>query len=95
MWPEKFIDFVMWKMDPMSGCDIRLVFTLQPRDRTLQHKQCVHLWNNYLYVIILWINSLINQLINKFIVKLLNCVTLKLERTELWHKFRIFSPYIV
>ena len=36
----------MWKMDPMSGFDIRLVFTLQPGDSTLQYKRCVHLWNN-------------------------------------------------
>ena len=43
------------KMDPMSGCDIRLVFTLPPSDSTLQYKRCVHLWNNYLYIIILWI----------------------------------------
>ena len=27
----------MWKMDPMSGCDICLVFTLPPRDSTLQY----------------------------------------------------------
>ena len=26
--------FFMWKMDPMSGCDIRLVFTIPPRDST-------------------------------------------------------------
>ena len=36
LWPEYFIDVFMWKLDPMSGCDIRLVFTLQPRDSTLQ-----------------------------------------------------------
>ena len=34
-------------MDPMSGFDIRLVFTLPPRDSTLQYKRCVHFWNNY------------------------------------------------
>ena len=37
----------MWKMDPMSGFDIRLVFTLPPRDSTLQYKRCVHFWNNF------------------------------------------------
>ena len=31
----------------MSSCDIRLVFTLPPRDSTLQYKRCVHLWNNF------------------------------------------------
>ena len=46
LWPEYFIDF-MWKMDPMSGCDIPLVFTLPPRDSTLQYKRCVHLWNKF------------------------------------------------
>ena len=39
--------FFMWKMDPMSGCDIRLVFTLPPRDSTLQYKKYVHFWNNF------------------------------------------------
>ena len=39
----------------MSGCDIRLVFTLPPRDSTLQYKRSVHLLNNYLYIIILWV----------------------------------------
>ena len=34
-------------MDPMSGCDIRLVFTFPPKDSTLQCKKCVHLWNNF------------------------------------------------
>jgi len=47
LWPEYFIDFFMWKMDPMSGLDIRLVFTLPPRDITLQYKRCVHFWNNF------------------------------------------------
>ena len=30
LWPEYFIDYFMWKMDPMSGFDICLVFTLRP-----------------------------------------------------------------
>ena len=47
IWPEYFIDFFMWKMDPMSGFGIRLVFTLPPRDSTLQYKRCVHFWNNF------------------------------------------------
>ena len=34
-------------MDPMSGFYIRLVFTLAPRDSTLQYKRCVHFWNNF------------------------------------------------
>ena len=37
----------MWKMDPMSGLDIRRVFTLPPSDSTLQYKRCVHSWNNF------------------------------------------------
>ena len=37
----------MWKMDPMSGFDIRLVFTLPPRDSILQYKRCVHFSNNF------------------------------------------------
>ena len=43
--------FFMWKIDPTSGCEIRLVFTLQPTDSALQFKKYVHLWD--LYVIIL------------------------------------------
>ena len=43
----------MWKMDPMSGFDIRLVFTLPPRDSTLQYKRCIHLWNNVTCIITL------------------------------------------
>ena len=41
--------FFKWKMVPMSGCDIRIVFTLPPRDSTLhrQYKRVVHLWNNF------------------------------------------------
>ena len=43
----------MWKMDPMSGFDIRLVFTLPPRDSTLQYIRWVHLWNNFPCIITL------------------------------------------
>ena len=39
--------FFMWKMDPMSVFDIRLVFTLPPRDSTLQYKRLLHLWYNF------------------------------------------------
>ena len=44
LWPEYFF---MGKMDPMSGFDIRLVFTLPPRESTVQYKRCAHLWNNF------------------------------------------------
>ena len=40
-------------MYPISGFDIRLVFTLPPRDSTLQYKRCVCLWNNFPCIIIL------------------------------------------
>ena len=43
LWPEYFIDFLCEKMDPMSGCDIRLVLTLTTRDSTIQYKKCVDL----------------------------------------------------
>ena len=52
LWPEYVIVF-MWKMDLMSGCDIRLVFTLPPRDSTLHYKRCVHLWNKFPCIIAL------------------------------------------
>ena len=45
--------FFMWKMDPMSGFDNRVVFTLPPRDITLQYKRCIHLWNNFPCIITL------------------------------------------
>ena len=45
--------FFMWKMDPMSGFDIRLVFTLPPRESTLHYKRCVHLWNKFPCIITL------------------------------------------
>ena len=45
--------FFMWKIDPMPDCDIRLVFTLPPRDSTLQNKRCVQLWNNFPCIITL------------------------------------------
>ena len=65
LWPEYFIDFFMWKMDPMSSCDIRLVFTLQPRDSTLRYKSWVHLWNNFPCIITLHKSTLLNfRLIN-------------------------------
>ena len=37
----------------MSGFDIRLVFTLPPRDSTQQYKRCVHLCNNFPCIITL------------------------------------------
>ena len=58
--------FFMWKMDPMSGCDIRLVFTLPPRDSTLQYKRCAHLWNNFPCII---------TLMQTVICKAENCIT--------------------
>ena len=48
-----FYWFFMWKMGPMSGFDILPVFTLPPRDSTLQFKRCVHLWNNFPCIITL------------------------------------------
>ena len=47
--------FFIWKMNPMSGFDIRLVLTLPPRDSTLQYKRCVHLWNNFICITSLFV----------------------------------------
>ena len=47
LWPEYFIDFLMKKMDPMSGFNNRLLFTLPSRDSKLQYIRCVHFWNNF------------------------------------------------
>ena len=46
--------FFMLKMHPMSGCDIRVVFTSSPRDSTLQYKKSIQLWNNFPSNIIYW-----------------------------------------
>ena len=44
LWPEYFIVFLCERWIP---CDIRLDFTFQPRDSTLQYKKCLHLWNKF------------------------------------------------
>ena len=56
------------------GCDIRFVFTLPPRDSTLQYKRCVHLWNNFPCIITLVLRSLFISFYllvkNKFVLQL-------------------------
>ena len=55
----------------MSGCNIRLVFTLPRRDSTLQYKRCIHFWNNFLCITVLQMNDLLlPKLIWAFIVEL-------------------------
>ena len=44
---DQNISFIFYVKDPMSGCCIGLVFTLPPRDSTLQYKRCQLLWNNF------------------------------------------------
>ncbi len=57
--------------DPMSGYNIRLVFTLPPRDSTLQYKRCIHFWNNFLCITVLQMNDLLlPKLMWAFIVEL-------------------------
>ena len=51
--------FFMGKMDLKSGFDIRLVFTLPPRDSTLQYKRCVHIWKNFPCIITLSLTRII------------------------------------
>ena len=54
LWPEYFIDVLyLWKMDPISDLYNHLVFTLPPRDSTLQYKRCVHLWYKFPCIITL------------------------------------------
>ena len=64
----------------MSGFDIRLVFSLTPRDNTLQFIRCVYLWNNFpciksliLLVKLMWISKgslkiiwFMTSLVNRF-----------------------------
>ena len=44
---QNFSSISFVKIDSMSGCDFRLVFTFPSKDSTLQYKKCVHLWNNF------------------------------------------------
>ena len=44
-WPEYFIDFLCERWIPCQA--VTFVFTLTPRDSTLQYKRCVHFWNNF------------------------------------------------
>ena len=44
---QNISQIILEKMDSMSDCDVRLVFTLQPKDSTLQYKKYIHLWNNF------------------------------------------------
>ena len=64
--------FFMWKMDPMKGFDISLLFTLPPRDSTLQYKRCVHFWKKLSLHNILGIAHLTNITIIIIIIKIIN-----------------------
>ena len=55
---QNISQFIFVKIDSMSGCDIRLVFTFPPKDSTLQYKKCVHIWNNFSFdSTLIFINS--------------------------------------
>ena len=86
--------FFMWKMDPMSGCDIRLVSTLPPKDSTLQYKRCVHLWNNFPCIKTLtwtetWNRTQYSILSGSPELYSYTCKD-KMERFKLIHYFKIF-----
>ena len=82
--------FCMWKMDPMSDCDILLVFTLPPRDSTLQYKSYVHLWNNFPCIITLSITM------NIFITSIQCCPQRTwLQRQLYFIYFGCFSALLV
>ena len=77
--------FCIWKMDPMLGFDIRFLFTLPPRDSTLQYKRCVHLWNTFLVLVKvnrccpactnMYISSFYSMNINRLSMYIVNCNT--------------------
>ena len=50
---QNISQIIFVKMDSMSGCDIRLVFTFPPKDSTLRYKKSVHLWNIFPCIITL------------------------------------------
>ena len=57
---DQNISLIFYVKDrPMSGCNIRLVVTLPPRDSTLQYKRCVHFWNNFLCITSLDVQQII------------------------------------
>jgi len=92
LWAE-FLDKNMWKMDPMSGCDIRLVFTLPHRDSTLQYKIWVHLWNNFPYIITLHADKSLKKLFFLKIIPIRYFIEDKEDQSELksfWLLFEVF-----
>ena len=76
--------FYMWKMYPISGCDIRLVFTLPPRDSTLQYKRCEHLWNNFLCISTLYILNFYNNHYSWYWYLLINVLTFVSYNTHVY-----------
>ena len=86
LWPEYFIDFFMWKiMDPMSGFDICLMFTLPPRDSILQYKKCIHLWNNFPCIITL--DATVNNLFNLNYFMCSSLLSLRKILNKPWNMF--------
>ena len=65
-------------------CDIRLVFTLPPRDSTLQYKRCAHLWNNFPCIITLDRTNLKRMRIND---------NLKFVNIIIWRLNLVFFSY--
>ena len=56
------------KMDPMSGCKIRLVFTFPPKDSTLQYKKYVHFWITFLALVPWFYECTQNTLLYRILV---------------------------
>ena len=74
-----FHRFFMWKMDPISGFDIRLGFTLPPRDSSLQYKRCVQFWNIFPCITSLVVGKYINIMKTTFDFNLNSFQPLKLR----------------
>ena len=84
--------FFIWKMDPMSGCDNpTLVFTLEPKDSTLQYKKCVHLWNNF-DALLPWIN-LSSLIKSKNLNSLFWFICVKIDNTRLYDRILCFQQF--
>ena len=84
----------MRKMNPKSGCDICLDYFTAQRQYTVVQRY-VHLWNNYLYIIILSIESGLNKTINMKHCKLFSLQFYPYYQQNLIKKFQAWKAYIL
>ena len=57
LWTEYFIDFYVKDGSHVRPRHPSWVFTLPPKESTMQYKRCAHLWNNFPCIINLSVND--------------------------------------